>query len=98
MSKREREDEEKEYFPIFKKAKKTNIVGRVLQQLDTNVPKATTEPKNVILSQKSSAKPNVASDPLDSNEATSIVLHSLGNKDLWSLFTNISFIDLNYRF
>ena len=83
MYKREREDEEKEYFPIFKKAKKTNIVGRVLQQLDTNVPKATTEPKNaVFLSQKSSAKPNVASDPLDSNEATSIVLHSLGNKDL----------------
>ena len=91
MGKREREDEKEEYFPIFKKAKKTNVVGRVLQQLDSNVPKVTAAPRAVDTKSKKS-EPTDASKP-SSGFAT--VLSSLGIK--FKLAVNTSIIGRKSR-
>ena len=73
MGKRGRdENDEEKYFPIFKKA---NVVGRVLQQLDSNVPKAAAPPKTPVPESKKSESLSV-SKPTSSGFAT--VLRSLG--------------------
>ena len=81
MRKREREEDKEEFFPIFKKAKNTNIVGRILQQLDSNVPKVAEPSKSAAFKSKSES----TGDSKSSSSGFAAVLSSLGMNLNWLL-------------